>query len=117
MKILVVDDDSTARMLLERMFKKHSVISIATASGARELLRNEKFDLVIIDILLRFELGYSIVTYVREALHIRDTSMMFYSAIVNADHIEGIPFIPKGEVGKLRKTVNEIDENKQQILI
>lgn len=50
-RILVIDDDRSARMLLERVLTRagHSVALVDTAEEGLERLRSEPFDLLITD--------------------------------------------------------------------
>src|SRR3954468_2626577 len=50
-RILVIDDDKSARLLLDRVLTRagHSVVIVDTGEQGLETLRRDKFDLIITD--------------------------------------------------------------------
>jgi DNA-binding response OmpR family regulator len=68
MKILVADDDPIMRRIIELRLKKdgHTVVMVDDGRQALEhLTKDEKFDLVITDIMMPFSSGMEIVSKVK----------------------------------------------------
>lgn len=69
-KILVVDDDQQVTSFLERFFKRHGY-QAATASTAGELftaLAHDRFDLIILDLILPDEDGFEVAKRIRSEM-------------------------------------------------
>ena len=67
LSVLVVDDDTEARLLLRAIIEKcgATVFTASSAEEGRELLGNEKIDVIISDIEMPDEDGYSFIRSVR----------------------------------------------------
>ena len=67
-KILVIDDDVRIRELLQKILTKNSFItSIAgDVNEARKRLKKEKFDLLVLDLMLPEESGFDFLKEIRE---------------------------------------------------
>jgi len=67
-KILVVDDEEPVRDLLEDLFKKEDCLSIGCASGeeALSILKEEIFDVVLLDIKLPGISGLEVLKEIRQ---------------------------------------------------
>ena len=66
--ILVVDDDTRLRLLLQRFLRDNGMF-VSTAKNvadAREMLQNYKFDLLIVDIMMPDETGLEFLTTFRQ---------------------------------------------------
>jgi len=68
-KILVVDDESEVRSLLDDLLKKEGCLSKACANGeeALELLKKEIFDAVLLDIKLTGISGLEVLKNIRDS--------------------------------------------------
>ena len=66
-KVLVVDDEPDARALLKRLLEdcRGNVLTAGSAAEALELVRTEKPDVLVCDIGMPGEDGYSLITRVR----------------------------------------------------
>lgn len=66
--ILVVDDDGRLRDLLEKFLSSHGylVTSCPSASDARDKLIRDPYALVILDIMMPLESGYSVLSWLRQ---------------------------------------------------
>ncbi len=67
--ILIVDDDREIRTLLQQFLEKHGFPKISAAGDgreAREILEREDISLIILDIMLPGEDGFSIAQSIRE---------------------------------------------------
>lgn len=67
LQVLVVDDEPDARTLVKRLLEDHgaNVVTAASASDAFELVRTSRFDVLISDIGMPGEDGYSLIRRVR----------------------------------------------------
>lgn len=67
-KILIVDDEFLNRELLKGYLEleNYSVLEAADASEARKILRQEQPDLVLLDVMMPGEDGFSLCKYVKE---------------------------------------------------
>jgi two-component system response regulator (stage 0 sporulation protein F) len=67
-KILVVDDEAPVRDLFEELFKKEDCQTVTCASGeeALKILKNETFDVVLLDIKLPGMSGLQVLKNIRE---------------------------------------------------
>jgi CheY-like chemotaxis protein len=69
--VLVVEDDEPTRHVVAAQLESHQAIT-ATASSAAEafaLLQREQFDVLLADIAMPVEDGYSLIRRVRSARH------------------------------------------------
>ncbi len=66
--ILIVDDDSDLREVLERFLsiKGHQVYSVGNGRGAIDVLDRQSIDLVITDILMPDMDGYELISALRQ---------------------------------------------------
>jgi len=67
-KVLVVDDEDEVRSLLDDLLNREGYLSQACATGeaAIELLKKEKFDVVLLDIKLSGTSGLEVLKNIRE---------------------------------------------------
>jgi len=83
MKILVADDDPIMRRIIELRLKKdgHEVIMAIDGRQAMEHLdKNEKFDLVVTDLMMPFSSGMEIVSKIKSNIE-RKTPVIVLSAM------------------------------------
>ena len=68
LKILVADDEPTVRQTVQRALIRRSAIPVIACDGgeAEELLRTQKFDVVLLDVMMPKKTGYQLVPIVRE---------------------------------------------------
>lgn len=67
MKILIVEDDEMILRALEfRLKKEYNDVNVArTGKEALDLLKTNKFNLVITDLMLPFVMGMELLTYIK----------------------------------------------------
>jgi len=89
-KILVVDDQWTIRILNKRLLENSGYEVTASASGkeALQLLKNERFDLVLLDILMPDMNGKDVLREVRENHSWADLPVIMVTAKRKDDDIE-----------------------------
>lgn len=114
-RILVVDDDRQIARLV-RSYLEQAGFSVLTAfdgEAALALLRSERPDLVVLDLMLPGRNGWEITRIVREDKHLAETPIIMLTARVEAaDRIEGLelgaddyvpkPFNPREIVARVR---------------
>lgn len=111
--VLVVDDDyddlTTMKMLLEKAGYK--VKPATNGASALDLLRGNKFDLVLIDIQMPTLSGYDLLRLLREKLN-HNAKMIYVSIVqkreVDMNGIDGFvqkPFSPATFLGEVKKAI------------
>ena len=67
--ILVIDDDTRLRTLIGRFLEENNfLVSLAKDSGdARELMKKENFDLLIVDVMMPNESGIEFTNFIRSS--------------------------------------------------
>lgn len=67
-KILVVDDEQTIRKLIQDFLVKggHSVVTAGDAEATMDLLKEEEFDILVLDIILPDKLGVDLLKNIHE---------------------------------------------------
>jgi len=68
LKILVADDEPTVRATVQRLLHRRAAHPVLAADGteAEALLRSQKFDLVLLDVMMPGRTGYELVPIARE---------------------------------------------------
>lgn len=88
--LLYVDDERLLHGVLERLFARHGidVVTSSSAIEAVELLKKQKFDMVITDFKMPEMDGLELLAHVRE--HYPDTQVMMITAHANIQHAVGV---------------------------
>ena len=83
--VLIVDDDLAIRRLLEVCLRTLPVaqISVGEGAGALEVLRREKIDLVVTDLIMPGASGFDVVRTMRADPALRDIPVMLLSSLGN----------------------------------
>lgn len=127
--ILVVDDDTRLRSLLQRFLRENGFyVSVAkNASNARQQLQNYVFDLLIVDIMMPEETGLQFLHKLREESNIPvilltamgETEDRIVGLETGADDYLPKPFEPKELVLRIKNILRRtpvIKENEKQVL-
>ena len=88
--ILAVDDDDRIRDLLKRFLvsEGYGVTTASDAEGARKLMKSMAFDLIILDVMMPGEDGFSLLSSIREN---DETPVILLTAKdVTIDRIDGL---------------------------
>ena len=121
--ILVVDDDTRLRSLLQRFLRENGFfVSVATcAAEARHFLRQYKFDLLIVDIMMPEETGLEFLSALRQDSTI--PVILLTAMGETADRIIGLesgaddylpkPFEPKELVLRIRNILKRTPVEKE----
>ncbi len=110
--ILIVDDDESIRSLLKEYLEGHGYRTSIAADGPamKELLRKTPIDLIVLDLMLPGEDGFSLCQWIRAE---RDTPIIMLTARTHStDRIQGLelgaddyvakPFEPRELVARIR---------------
>ncbi len=127
--ILVVDDDTRLRSLLQRFLRENGFyVSVAkNASCARQQLQNYQFDLLIVDIMMPEETGLQFLHKLREESNVPvilltamgETEDRILGLETGADDYLPKPFEPKELVLRIKNILRRTPtpkENENQIL-
>ncbi|CAO5677298.1 MAG: Transcriptional regulatory protein OmpR [Holosporales bacterium] len=124
-KLLIVDDDNRIRDLLGTFFEKNQfvVTKAASALQARGYMNTQEFDLIILDVMMPQEDGFTFAKSIREK---SDIPIIFLSAkdTLN-DRIEGLedskaddymvkPFEPQELLARVRSILRRSTHDKKQ---
>ena len=68
LRVLVADDEPTVRATVQRMLERRGAVPLIAADGeeAERLLRTEKLDVVLLDVMMPKRTGYQLVPIARE---------------------------------------------------
>jgi signal transduction histidine kinase len=82
-RLLVVDDDEDNRQLLRRMLERHGYVVHLAASGAAclEELERERFDLVLLDVMMPGLSGFEVLGRIQENPELRSVPVVVVSAL------------------------------------
>ncbi len=119
-KILIAEDDQDIRELvvLTLQFNGFEVSSASDGARAWDLLQQEPFDLIILDVRMPRMTGYEVCRRLRESETLRDIPVVFLSAKGQEQEIqEGFdaggnqyilkPFAPDALAQKIREVLAE----------
>jgi len=108
-KILAVDDEKDVLATIKDQLSAYELTTANNFEMAKELLRKEKFDLAILDIMgVR---GFDLLHYARES---KIPAVMLTAHAMNAESMEksvekgAVSFFPKDEIYNLEELVAEI---------
>jgi two-component system OmpR family response regulator len=123
-RILVVDDDREIRTLLRDFLAKNGFKATAVADGqeTRRALARERFDLIVLDLMLPRESGHSIC---RELRQTSDVPIIMLTALgeevdrvvgleVGADDYLTKPFSPRELLGRIRAVLRRTTQQARQ---
>ena len=120
--ILVVDDDTRLRSLLQRFLRDEFYVSTAKdAETARECLKNYRFDLLIVDIMMPNETGLEFLGRLRQESNIPvilltamgETDDRITGLETGADDYLPKPFEPKELVLRIKNILKRTPKEKQ----
>ena len=124
--ILVVDDDTRLRSLLQRFLRENDfyVSAAKDAFAAREMLKNYKFDLLIVDFMMPGETGLQFLNRLRDE---NNVPVILLTAMGETeDRIAGLeggaddylpkPFEPKELVLRIRNILKRTPQKQQDAM-
>ncbi len=119
--ILVVDDDTRLRSLLQRFLREEFFVSTAKdAETARESLKNYRFDLLIVDIMMPNETGLEFLSRLRQESSVPvilltamgETSDRITGLETGADDYLPKPFEPKELVLRIKNILKRMQKDR-----
>ncbi|MFO1317019.1 MAG: adenylate/guanylate cyclase domain-containing response regulator [Burkholderiales bacterium] len=107
-RLLVADDNKVNRLLLTRNLELqgHTVACAENGRVALELLRRERFDLVLLDMEMPELDGFAVLEAMKRDLALRDTPVIVTSSLEGLDHV--VRCIELGAEDYLPKPVNPV---------
>jgi class 3 adenylate cyclase len=106
--ILIADDNRVNRLLLGRGLEQegHTVVFAEHGSEALELLRQQRFDLMLLDVLMPELDGYAVLEELQHDPHLRDIPVVVTSALDELDSV--VRCLEMGAEDYLAKPVNPV---------
>ena len=106
--ILIADDNRVNRLLLARGLEQegHAVAYAEHGREALELLRQRRFDLLLLDVLMPELDGYEVLAELKEDPHLRDLPVIVTSALDELDSV--VRCVEMGAEDYLTKPVNPV---------
>ncbi len=107
-RLLVADDNKVNRLLLARNLELqgHSVALAENGRVALEMLRRERYDLLLLDMEMPELDGFAVLTELKQDLQLRDLPVIVTSSLEGIDHI--VRCIELGAEDYLPKPVNPV---------
>src|SRR5262245_37852960 len=107
-RLLIADDNKVNRLLLGRNLELmgHSVATAENGRIALELLRRERFDLVVLDMEMPEVDGFEVLAQMKQDLVLRDVPVIVASSLESVDHVARC--IELGAEDYLHKPVNPV---------
>ena len=107
-RLLVVDDNKVNRLLLTRSLELqgHSVASAENGRVALEMLRRERFDLLLLDMEMPEMDGFQVLEQLVADLQLRDLPVIVTSSLEGIDNV--VRCIELGAEDYLPKPVNPV---------
>ena len=119
-RILVVDDDSDVRFMLERYLTRHGfqVDTVENGARMREVIGGSNFELVVLDLNMPGEDGISLARYLRD--NHRVGIIMLTAAADVVDRIVGLevgaddyvtkPFEPRELLARIKSVIRRMED-------
>ena len=107
-KILIIDDDITNSKLLEKILKKldHETEIANNGSSALSLIKNDKFDLILLDIIMPDINGIEMLQKIKENDNYYDTPIIMLTALDDLESI--VDCINLGATDYITKPIDKI---------
>ncbi len=106
--LLVVDDNETNRDLLAHHLESqgHTVAQAQTGRQALEMIQKDKFDLVLLDLIMPEMNGYQVLTHMKSDLNWKNIPVIMISALGEMDSV--VQCIEMGAEDYLPKPFNPV---------
>ena len=106
--ILIADDNRVNRLLLARGLEQegHTVVFAEDGREALDLLRQRRFDLLLLDVLMPELDGYEVLAELQDDPHLRDIPVVVTSALDEIDSV--VRCLEMGAEDYLTKPVNPV---------
>ncbi|MBX2880315.1 MAG: response regulator [Granulosicoccus sp.] len=124
-RILVVDDDSDQRWMVETYLQKHGfdVVSAENGVAMRARLEEREFDIVLLDVTMPGEDGFTLAKFLRENYTIGIIMLTASTELVDrvlglelgADDYMTKPFEPRELMARIKSLVRRLQLDSQSI--
>jgi class 3 adenylate cyclase len=106
--ILIADDNRVNRLLLARGLERegHAVVYAEHGREALELLRRQRFDLLLLDVLMPELDGYEVLARLKDDPRLRDIPVIVTSALDELDSV--VKCVEMGAEDYLTKPINPV---------
>jgi class 3 adenylate cyclase len=106
--ILIADDNRVNRLLLARGVEQqgHVVVFAENGREALELLRNDNFDLILLDVLMPELDGYEVLAELKDDARLREIPVVMTSALDELDSV--VKCVEMGAEDYLNKPINPV---------
>jgi class 3 adenylate cyclase len=106
--ILIADDNRVNRLLLARGLEQqgHTIVFAEHGAEALDLLRQQRFDLLLLDVLMPELDGYEVLAKLKDDPHLRDIPVVVTSALDELDSV--VRCLEMGAEDYLAKPVNPV---------
>ena len=106
--ILLADDNRMNRLLLGRSLEQqgHTVVFAEQGREALDLLRQQRFDVLLLDVLMPELDGYQVLEELKGDLHLRDIPVIMTSALDELDSV--VKCVEMGAEDYLTKPINPV---------
>jgi class 3 adenylate cyclase len=106
--ILIADDNRVNRLLLARGLEHegHTIVYAEHGGEALDLLRHQRFDLMLLDVLMPELDGYEVLAKLKDDPHLRDIPVIVTSALDEIDSV--VRCLEMGAEDYLTKPVNPV---------
>lgn len=120
-RILIVEDDADISMIEEAYLQASGFITVVAEDGGSvtELLQKEKFDLILLDLMLPGKSGYVLCKEIRENLKLTIPVLMVTARTESVDKIRGLglgaddyiakPFDPAELVARVHANIRQYE--------
>jgi adenylate cyclase len=107
-KILLADDNRMNRLLLGRSLEQqgHTIVFAEHGREALDLLRQQRFDVLLLDVLMPELDGYGVLEELKGDLHLRDIPVIMTSALDELDSV--VRCVEMGAEDYLTKPINPV---------
>src|SRR3954467_956153 len=107
-RIIIADDNRVNRLLLARGLEQegHSVVLPEPGREALDLLRAQRFDLLLLDVLMPELDGYQVLAELKEDPHLREIPVVMTSSLDQLDSV--VKCVEMGAEDYLSKPINPV---------
>ena len=107
-KILLADDNRMNRLLLGRSLEQqgHTIVFAEHGREALDLLRQQRFDVLLLDVLMPVLDGYGVLAELKDDLQLRDIPVIMTSALDELDSV--VKCVEMGAEDYLTKPINPV---------
>jgi adenylate cyclase len=106
--ILIADDNRVNQLLLARGLEQqgHTIVFAENGRRALELLRRQRFDLLLLDVLMPELDGYEVLAELKNDAHLREIPVVMTSALDEIDSV--VKCLEMGAEDYLTKPINPV---------